>query len=716
LEPVQGDTALPSPFIITSPPRTWGQVVNDGNKPADGADVTSQNTAADTARVNGVAASTVQGNASTSIGQVTQLPVINGGFDISPTGYGWTADAGSGWTIDTAGNTPGVGPNSAMHAANAGSGAYRNAGLAACLPGQVYKAQGLIKAVGANGACWVYISWCNASGTEISSTAGNQITGTTIAGSYVVGTAPAGTVYARTCIGVSGHTAGTYYVDNVLCSQYPSSLDEVSDGGSYARVLKNQVSNGVVSLLTTGRNLVFNGNFTSNVGGFPNSQGSVGASIRDGWTLNTKDASGINPLYDTNALAIGFIFGPGVSIPANGQAGGSWVSNRFPVQASLPFALRISRSNFLAQALPTGLTVVNSVGLDWYAANGNYISSTFLEKTGSFGTAYDVTPGTVPSTAAYAYIRLFGLLRNSTGAAIVTANSNTAEPLFNSVEFLQQADLASDVAGTLSTQRNLPLVTWGNYGGGWSGLSIPYTTTTASCTFTPSAATFVGGGDSIAYNASSLTVSGTAGSTVTYYLYYDDPGMTGGSKTLQATTNQITSLNANGRVLLGKVAVTYPTSGTGSGSGGSGCPDENAWVLRADPLGQRPDWCVRAREVEVGNYLRLTDGRAGRVTYSKRKASPRIRVADEYGRSLTCSPSAPLELAAGHFGECVLARSSEGAIVRVLYPVPMLATRIASVEDAGTGFVQHITCENACFWTGDDLDHLFAHHNLKPGN
>lgn len=59
LEPVQGDTTLPSPFIITSPPRTWGQVVNDGNKPADGADVTSQNTALDTAHVNGVVSSTV---------------------------------------------------------------------------------------------------------------------------------------------------------------------------------------------------------------------------------------------------------------------------------------------------------------------------------------------------------------------------------------------------------------------------------------------------------------------------------------------------------------------------------------------------------------------------------------------------------------------------------------------------------------------------------
>lgn len=37
LEPVQGATSLPSPFIITSPPRTWAQVVDNGTKPQDNA-------------------------------------------------------------------------------------------------------------------------------------------------------------------------------------------------------------------------------------------------------------------------------------------------------------------------------------------------------------------------------------------------------------------------------------------------------------------------------------------------------------------------------------------------------------------------------------------------------------------------------------------------------------------------------------------------------
>jgi hypothetical protein len=311
--------------------------------------------------------------------------------------------------------------------------------------------------------------------------------------------------------------------------------------------------------------------------------------------------------------------------------------------------------------------------------------------------------GAVPAGARTARLQLFGLLRNSTGSAITTASSNTAEPLFISVEFVQASDLSNEVMGTLSTQRNLPLVTWGNYGGGWSGLSIPYTTTTTSCTFTPSAATFVGGGDSIAYNASSLTVSGTAGSTVTYYLYYDDPGMTGGSKTLQATTSQITSLNANGRVLLGKVAVTYPTSGTGSGSGGSGCPQVDEPVIRRAPDGSEE--VIRAGNVQVGDHLLLSSGRWGPVTYSEAKRQPGVRVVGANGSSITCSASAPLETAEG---PCVTAPFVRDLVLKHRTAGVM---RAAEVFDVGEIWVQHITCENDCFWVGD-----YSHHNLKPGN
>jgi hypothetical protein len=379
-----------------------------------------------------------------------------------------------------------------------------------------------------------------------------------------------------------------------------------------------------------------------------------------------------------------------------------------------PFALRVTRAASFSTTPPAWLSAAHRVRIVFYDATGALIGAgTFTQDRGvPFTTTTDTYTGTAPGGAATAVAVLSAYYVNSTGTvgntlALYTDCATTA------IEFVQQTDLASEVKGTLSTQRNLPLVTWGNYGGMWSGLTLNYSTTTTSCTFSASAASFVGGGDSIAYNSGSVTVSGTAGSVVTYYLYYDDPTMTGGTKSLQATTAQLTSLNANGRVLVGKATVTYPTSGTGSGGGGSPCPDENAWVLRADPEGLRPDWPVRAKEIGVGHHLRLTDGRAGKVTYSQRKAADRVQVFDENGATLTCSTSAPLELA-GEAGECVLAPDASGRRIKALADGVAFDPLVWKVEDAGPGYVQHITCENACFWTGDDPDFLFAHHNLKP--
>jgi hypothetical protein len=78
--------------------------------------------------------------------------------------------------------------------------------------------------------------------------------------------------------------------------------------------------------------------------------------------------------------------------------------------------------------------------------------------------------------------------------------------------------------------------------------------------------------------------------------------------------------------------------------------------------------------------------------------------------SLGCSIYAPLELAGG--GQ-VLAPDSKGAHIRVLYPVPVLADHVESVEPIGEQWVQHITCEDDFFMVGDDPDHLLSHHNLK---
>lgn len=652
LEPVQGDTTLPSPFIITSPPRTWGQVVNDGNKPADGADVTAQNTALDTEHVNGVTSSTVQGNASTAIGQVTQLPVINGGFDIAPVGYGWTADAGSGWTIDTAGNTPGVGPNSAKHAGGAGSGAYRNAGLAACLPGQVYKAQGLIKAVGADGACWVYISWCNAAGGEIGSTVGNQVTGTTTAGSFVVGTAPAGTVYARTCLGVSGHTAGTYYVDNVLCSQYPSSVDEVPDGTSYARSVAGFHSE-----------TVDNANFQLPV----DASGNV-----PGWHAFGPAVLSVDP---------GLPFEGTQSLRISGGAGASVFgaeTNRKYV-CSPGDVVSVSLQMFSVSGQ------IGRVQIRFYSPDGTSPGDADVASSGFNAWNAVKLTGTAPAGASYFTILAYN------------PNNNGGQTNIDRVRVSINDVRVAGSGAILGNQLNAPNSLTLNYGAARTTTAL---SATSAGVVNVNAFGVNMGGTTVNYNAVSNAVTGlTVGQT--YQIYCRDPGGAGGTKTWYAVAgnqNAVLALGYDDAVLGGQV--TIPSSGS-SGGGGAGCPQVDEPVIRraSDGSGE----VIRAGDVRAGDHIWLTRGRWGLVSYSEAKLQPGVRVVGHDGSAITCSASAPLETAEG---PCVPADEVQGL---VLWHRREGVMRIHDVIDLGDIWVQHITCEDDCFLVGD-----YSHHNMKP--
>lgn len=269
--------------------------------------------------------------------------------------------------------------------------------------------------------------------------------------------------------------------------------------------------------------------------------------------------------------------------------------------------------------------------------------------------------------------------------------------------------------------RNLRAIIYANYASGWSGLTFSTSTTTTNCSISISAATLRAGSVAVAYNASNINVAGSAGTTKTVYLYYDDDNLDGGSRTPAATTSLITALSDNGRVLLGSVSITYPTSGTTSGGGGSGpCPDEDAWVLMADRYGLKPDWFEQAKNVKVGDWLRDTEGLLVEVTGSERKLAQRSRVIGTSGDTVTCSSIAPLEMASWiediEPGTCIRADMSEGRYLITLAERPGLAERVARVEDVGEGWVQHISCGERRFWIGDHPRKLFGHHNLKPLN
>lgn len=88
-------------------------------------------------------------------------------------------------------------------------------------------------------------------------------------------------------------------------------------------------------------------------------------------------------------------------------------------------------------------------------------------------------------------------------------------------------------------------------------------------TISVTAGDLVIGSQTVSYGASSGTITGTAGQQIVVYLYYDDPFLQGGTRTLGITTNIVESANVNGRVAISNINLTFPAAGGSSTGGGS---------------------------------------------------------------------------------------------------------------------------------------------------
>ena len=254
-----------------------------------------------------------------------------------------------------------------------------------------------------------------------------------------------------------------------------------------------------------------------------------------------------------------------------------------------------------------------------------------------------------------------------------------------------------------------------NYAAGWQGAAITTSynsSSPATVTFNVASGTFVTLGANVSYSAGSATVSQARNTTVRYYLYYNDPGLTGGGKTLQVDTDAYVTYSTPGFVLIGQVDVTIPASGSGSGDGGlTNCVSQDSYVLR-----RVGEYAVvsRAAEVREGDWLRVVDPatgaeRWGRVSYAKRNRAACVRVETVEGMRLTCSTTAPL----GTKGGQVLSPDALGVFLAQRIDGVFGHGECIAVHDAGEQWVMHITCENDFFLAGDDPRFLCAHHNLK---
>lgn len=592
----------------------------------------------------------------------TLVGIVNPGFDLGMQGWTPESDA-SNWYAETGTNGPNPGTTTYMvHRGSTTTTYLRNSYRAPVVPGQIIKATCKVKGLSSpTGTPALRLLFQDISGTDIATPASPVATGTVGNSTSLIsvtGIAPSNAAWAIISPGVGTGAGGYYTFDDMAWTYQPNTVDEVPDGSSYGRRVAMSGSAIVVD----------NANFEAPLDTYGNVPGWSGIGA------NLSYATGGGVYAGTKSLTV-----------TSTASGGCAQSTSYKCSAGDTIYIK---GAILSSTGSLGSLWVYFVGASGVISSGGAASTAY--------SAWQVVSATLVAPAGT--VSMFIRCNQSTNGGV---------SFFDDISVTRAANLASEVAGTLSTQKNLPTVTFGNYGSGWNGLSFSYTATPTSATISVSAATLQAGSDTVSYNASSVSVSGSGGTTVKYYLYYDDALLAGGSQTLQATTNNITAMAYNGRLFLGTASVTYPTSGTGGGSGGGNCVTIDTWLPGHGFAG----------DITVGDLLELVEDaatfrrRAGRVTYAVRKLARCVRIITESGISLDCSITAPI-LCSDE--ELVLAPDLAGRTIPVSDFGDHRHERVVAVEHLGEREVIHITCENSVFLAGRARGRYIGHHNLKP--
>lgn len=256
----------------------------------------------------------------------------------------------------------------------------------------------------------------------------------------------------------------------------------------------------------------------------------------------------------------------------------------------------------------------------------------------------------------------------------------------------------------IGDNRNLPQIMVGN-GRAKVATTITYTASAgepATATISVGAFTVITGSVSVAYSASSVGVSGTGGTSVTYFLYMDDPAYAGGARTLVATTNGNDVYSADGRIYIGSCAVTFPTSGTGGGDGGR---------IECIAFGQFIAEDVAIEDARPGTLFHCIDYPSGQSRPFRRRLqavehsiAPCVRIETDGGAALVCSVTTPFDLPEGG---TVFAPDMLGHQVLTDLGIET----VVSVTDAGNRCVAHIHLGGISFAAGEDPAHRIYSHN-----
>jgi hypothetical protein len=265
----------------------------------------------------------------------------------------------------------------------------------------------------------------------------------------------------------------------------------------------------------------------------------------------------------------------------------------------------------------------------------------------------------------------------------------------------------------LGDARNLPNIVSANLAYKFTG-AITYTSaagTPATATISVAAGSVVYGSASTSYNAMSVGTSGTGGTTVTYFLYVDDPTNAGGTQTLVATTTALTVYQSDGRVFIGTVDVFYPAAGTGGGSGGGG----GGWCVDADSFlaGLEEAHAAAAGDL-VGalDYDTMESETQATITGVEFSWEPCIELVSASGVRLVASTSTTMTFRDGSLGVGV---EAQGRQLFVRDDDQLGWQTIAETNFVGLRRVAHVHAGGATFGAGVERGrYIYTHNPDKP--
>jgi hypothetical protein len=247
--------------------------------------------------------------------------------------------------------------------------------------------------------------------------------------------------------------------------------------------------------------------------------------------------------------------------------------------------------------------------------------------------------------------------------------------------------------------------------------AVTYTSasgTPATGTISVAAGQALIGSTAVSYNAMSVGVTGTNGTSTTFYLYLDDPNFDGGAATLFATTSTTAPYGFDGRMFVGSCTVVFPSSGGGGGGGDGGisyCVHADANVITRDR------GIVLGRDIVPGDWTKVVtlDGSEtewSMVTHNHVETDAVYLIRSKSGIELTVSHTTPLTLRDGksifpHMlkGQCLPVEDDDGFRWEECWAYRLLSAEVA-----------HISCGSRVYAAGNKPDKFIYTHNIaqKP--